>query len=100
MRQKDVTETEWEVYKTMIRPAVLIDAKTWAKTKRKEIGSKRMRLECYDECAKCHTTTTPGTNTSEGQHESHMFPKKIRERLLNYYGIVMKREAEHTSHTD
>ena len=84
-----------KVYKTVIRPAMLYGADTWATTKRQEkrIEMTEMRMlrwmcgvTCKDKIRNEHIRGT--TRVAQAS-------KKITERRLNWYRNVMRRDGEH-----
>ena len=83
-----------KVYKTVIRPAMLYGAETWATTKRQEkrIEVTEMRMLRWM-CGVTRKYTIRnehirGTRVAQAS-------KKITERRLNWYGHVMRRDVEH-----
>ena len=84
-----------KVYKTVIRPAMLYGAETWATTKRQEkrIEVTEMRMlrwmcgvTCKDKIRNEHIRGTKRVAQAS---------KQITERRLNWYGHVMRRDGEH-----
>ena len=94
MRQKDANETEGKVYKTVIRPAMLYGAETWATTKRQE---KRIEVSEVTEMRMlrwmCGVTRKDKIRNEHirGTTRVAQASKKITERRLNWYGHVMRR---------
>ena len=84
-----------KVYNTVIRPAMLYGAETWATTKRQEkrIEVTEMRMLRY----MCGVTRKYkiGNEHIRGTTSVVQASKKITERRLHWYGHVMRRDDEH-----
>ena len=84
-----------KVYKTVIRPAMLYGAETWATTKRQEklIEVTEMRMLRW----MCGVTRkyTIRNEHIRGTTRVAQASKKITERRLIWYGHVMRRDGEH-----
>ena len=84
-----------KVYKTVIRPAMLYGAETWATTKRQEkrIEVTEMRMLRW----MCGVTRKDKIRNEHirGTTRVAQASKKITERRLNCYGHVMRRDGEH-----
>ena len=84
-----------KVYKTVIRPAMLYGAETWATTKRQEkrIEVTEMRMLRW----MCGVTRKDNIRNEHirGTTRVAQASKKITERRLNWYGHVMRRDGEH-----
>ena len=81
--------------KTVIRPAMLYGAETWATTKRQEkrIEVTEMRMLRW----MCGVTRKDKIRNEHirGTTRVAQASKKITERRLNWYGHVMRRDGEH-----
>ena len=88
-------ELKGEVYKTVIRPAMLYGAETRATTKRQEkrIEVTEMRMLRW----MCGVTRKDKIRNEHIRGTTRMAQasKKITERRLNWYGHVMRRDGEH-----
>ena len=84
-----------KVYKTVIRPAMLYGAETWASTKRQEkrIEVTEMRMLRW----MCGVTRKDKiwNEHIRGTTRVAQASKKITERRLIWYGHVMRRDGEH-----
>ena len=84
-----------EVYKTEIRPAMLYGAETWATTKRQgkriEVTDMRMLRWMCGVTRKYNIRNEHIRGTTRVEQAS----KKITERILIWYGHVMRRDGEH-----
>ena len=84
-----------KVYKTVIRPAMLYGAETWATTKRQEqrIAVTEMRMLRR----MCGVTRKDKIRNEHirGTTRVAQASKKITERRLIWYGHVMRRDGEH-----
>ena len=84
-----------KVYKTVIRPAMLYGAETWATTKRQEkrIEVTEMRMLRW----MCGVTRKDKIRNEHirGTTRVAQASKKITEKRLNCYGHVMRRDGEH-----
>ena len=84
-----------KVYKTVIRPAMLYGAETWATTKRQEkrIEVTEMRMLRW----MCGVTRKDKIRNEHirGTTRVAQASKKITERRLIWYGHVMRRDGEH-----
>ena len=84
-----------KVYKTVIRPAMLYGAETWATTKRQEtwIDVTEMRMLRW----MCGVTRKDKIRNERirGTTRVAQASKKITERRLIWYGHVMRRDGEH-----
>ena len=84
-----------KVYKTVIRPAMLYEAETWATTKRQEkrieVTEMRMLRWMCGVTRKDKIRNEHIRGTTRVAHAS----KKISERRLIWYGHVMRRDGEH-----
>ena len=84
-----------KVYKTVIRPAMIYGAETWATTKRQEkrIEVTEMRMLRW----MCGVTRKDKIRNEHirGTTRVAQASKKITERRLIWYGHVMRRDGEH-----
>ena len=84
-----------KVYKTVIRPAMLYGAETWATTKRQEkrIEVTEMRMLRW----MCGVTRKDKIRNEHIRRTTRVAQAstKITERRLNWYGHVMRRDGEH-----
>ena len=84
-----------KVYKTVIRPAMLYGAETWATTKKQEkrIEVTEMRMLRW----MCGVTRKDKIRNEHirGTTRVAQASKKITERRLIWYGHVMRRDGEH-----
>ena len=84
-----------KVYKTVIRPAMLYGAETWATTKRQEkrIEVTEMRMLRWM-CGVARKNKIRNEHI-RGTTRVAQASKNITERRLNWYGHVMRRDGEH-----
>ena len=84
-----------KVYKTVIRPAMLYGAETWATTKRQEkrIEVTEMRMLRW----MCGVTRKDKIRNEHirGTTRVAQASKQITERRLNWYGHVTRKDGEH-----
>ena len=96
VRQEDMpVKLKGKVYKTVIRPAMVYGAETWATTKRQEqwIEVTEMRMLRWI----CGVTRKDKSRNEHirGTTRVAQASKKITERRFNWYGHVMRRDGEH-----
>ena len=84
-----------KIYTTVIRPAVIYAAETWATTKREEerINVNEMRMLRWS-CGVTRRDKVPNKNI-RGSVKVTEVRKKIMERRLMWYGHVERREDDH-----
>ena len=84
-----------KVYRTVVRPAMLYGAETWARTKRQEsrIGVNEMRMLRWI----CGVTRKDKIRNEHvrGTTKVVQASRKITERRLKWYGHVMRMEEDH-----
>ena len=95
VRQENEREDQGKLYRTVVRPALMYGAETWAlkkaQEKKLEVAQMRMlRWMCgVTKRDKIRKEIIRGTtNTGE-------ITKKVQERRLKWYGHVMRREEYH-----
>ena len=95
VRQENEREDQGKVYRTVVRPALMYRAETWAlkkaQEKKLEVAEMRMlRWMCgVTRLGKIRNERIRGT-TKVGE-----ITKKIQERRLKWYGHVMRREEHY-----
>ena len=95
VRQENEREDQGKVYRTVVRPALMYGAETWALKKAQEnkleVAEMRMlRWMCgVTKLDKIRNERIRGT-TKVGE-----ITKKVQERMLKWYGHVMRREEHY-----
>ena len=90
MRQENEREDQGKVYRTVVRPALMYGAETWALTKLEVAEMRMLRWMCaVTKLDKIGNESIRGT-TKVGE-----ITKKVQERRLKWYGHVMRREEHY-----
>ena len=95
VRQKNKFESQGEVYKTVVRPAMMYGAETWAvkKAQEKKLDAAEMRMLRWmsgvTKLDRIRNERIRGT-TKVGE-----ISKKVQESMLKWYGHVLRREDEY-----
>ena len=95
MRPKNKFESQGEVYKTVVRPAMMYGAETWAvkKAQEKKLDVAEMRMLRWmsgvTKLDRIRNERIRGT-TKVGE-----ISKKVQESRLKWYGHVLRREEEY-----
>ena len=85
-----------KVYKTVVRPALLYGAETWAPTREQEARlevNEMSMLRCM--CGVTRSDNTRKEHTIQGQHEWCTRPRKLQKKRLKWYGHVWRMKDEH-----
>ena len=95
VRQKDASETEGKVYTTVVRPALLYGAETWATTRGQEARLKVYVMTMLRWMCKVTWSDKIRNEYNRGTTRVVQAFKKITETRLKWYGHVMRMKEEH-----
>ena len=100
MRPKNKFESQGEVYKTVVRPAMMYGAETWAvkKAQEKKLDVAEMRmLRWMSGVTKLDRIRN---ERFRGTTKVVEISKKVQEIRLKWYGHVLRREDEYRQESD
>ena len=91
VRPKNKFESQGEVYKTVVRPAMMYGAETWEvkKAQEKKLDVAEMRMSGVTKLDRIRNERIRGT-TKVGE-----ISKKVQQSRLKWYGHVLRREDEY-----